>query len=105
MPSSKLTPEVTDQIARLIRVGNTVEVAAVAAGISRSTYFAWMDRGTKAGKADEPYREFREAVGQARAEAEAVLVGARVEGRSQRFLVRRRLAARTPRPGAVGQTG
>ena len=74
MPASKLSPEVQEQIVRLIKVGNTNEVAADAAGISRATFFSWMDRGKKVGKTNKPYRDFREAVEQARAEAEATLV-------------------------------
>lgn len=74
MSASKLSPEVTTQITRLIRVGNTNEIAADAAGISRTTFFSWMDRGTKGGRTNKPYRDFRQAVEQARAEAEATLV-------------------------------
>lgn len=71
---SKLTPETQTQITRLIQVGNTVEVAAEAAGISRSTFFSWMERGAEAGPKNKPFRDFRTAVEQARAEAEATLV-------------------------------
>lgn len=105
MPASKLTPEVTDQITRLIRVGNTVEIAAAAAGISRSTFFAWMDRGKKSGASNAPYREFREAVGQARAEAEAVLVGrvskaaANGSWSAAAWLLERRAPERWGKPG------
>jgi transposase len=65
---------VTEQVTRLLRVGNTVEIAAEAAGISRATFFNWMDRGLLDGSDNEIHRDFRDAVEQARAEAEATLV-------------------------------
>lgn len=71
---SKLTPEVQERIASLLRAGNTVEIASQAAGISPETYYAWMNRGLTDKPADKPYREFRSAVETARAESEAVLV-------------------------------
>lgn len=71
---SKLSPELRDKVAGLIRAGNTVEVAADAAGIGESTFYDWMARGSKAGKAEAPFREFREVVERAQGEAEAVLV-------------------------------
>jgi transposase len=71
---TKLSPEVTEQVTRLLRVGNTVEIAAEAAGISRATFFNWMDRGLLDGSDNEIHRDFRDAVEQARAEAEATLV-------------------------------
>jgi transposase len=71
---SKLSPELQERCAALIRAGNTVEVAAEAAGISEATFYAWMARGEQSRASDRPYREFRAAVEQARAEAEATLV-------------------------------
>lgn len=71
---TKLNPETTSTIVTLIRAGNTVEVAADAAGINRATFFDWMDRGTRTAARDRPYREFREQVERARAEAETILV-------------------------------
>jgi transposase len=69
---SKLTPEVQERTCQLIRAGNTVEVASEASGITPTTFYNWMQRGIDEG---EPYGPFREAVEQARAEAEAILVG------------------------------
>src|SRR4051812_3365849 len=71
---SKLTPEVQENIVRLIRAGNTIELAAEAAGISQATFYAWMARGESGKRADAPFVDFRDAVEQGRAEAEAVLV-------------------------------
>lgn len=70
---SKLTPEITERVAALIRAGNTVEIAAQAMGISRATFFSWMNRGEDA-RPESPYGQFRGAIEQARAEAEATLV-------------------------------
>ena len=105
MPASKLNAEATEQVVRLVRAGNVVEVAAAAAGISRSTFFAWMNRGQKSGAANAAHREFREAVIQARAEAEANLV-ARIAKAAQNgswsaaaWLLERRAPERWGKPG------
>jgi transposase len=68
-----LTPEVQDKILNAIRAGNYAEQAAQYAGVHKSTYYRWMQ------KADEPdtkpiYREFRDAVKEAEAGAEAYAV-------------------------------
>jgi transposase len=70
---SELTPEVTERVCQVLRAGNYLEVAAVAAGISRSTCYDWLKRGDPEGTApaDAPYRDFRESVEKARAEGEA----------------------------------
>lgn len=69
---TKLTPDVQDKIVSLLRAGGYVEAAAQAAGISPSTFHDWMARGERTGKADKPYRDFKAAVDQARAEAESM---------------------------------
>ena len=66
----KLTPETQDRIVQFIRAGNYMETAAQAAGISKPTLYRWLKM------ADDPtapdiYRDFRYAVENARAEAEA----------------------------------
>ena len=38
-------PELTTRIVDLVRAGNYIETAAKAAGIHKSTYYAWMERG------------------------------------------------------------
>jgi hypothetical protein len=65
VPASKYTPEIVERICQLIRAGNSPDLAAEATGIGRATFFRW-----QANK-----RPFRLAVEQARAEAEAILVG------------------------------
>lgn len=73
-PPLKLTPEVQDTIARMIKVGVPIEMAAEAAGIARSTFFDWLKRGEAKGTKNKRFRDFRAAIEQARAEAEATLV-------------------------------
>lgn len=68
---SDLGPDVTARIVQIIKAGGFQESAAAAAGISRRTFYSWLARGDSDAPEDEPYREFREAVEQAKAEAEA----------------------------------
>lgn len=64
----KLTPQVQQKIVEAIRAGNYVSVAAQYAGIDRSTFYRWMERGenSRSGK----YRSFFLAVRQAESFAE-----------------------------------
>jgi len=73
---TKLTPALQEEIVRAIRGGSYPEIAAVYAGIDRSTYYRWIERGDPEGTrpADRPYRIFRAAVEQAKAAAEIRLV-------------------------------
>jgi hypothetical protein len=66
---SKLDDAATERIFNLIRAGNTLEVAAAAAGIHRATLHRWM----KYGKEQERglYRRFMDEVEKAKADAEA----------------------------------
>lgn len=66
---SKLTPEIQERIISALRAGNYQDTAAQYAGIGVSTFYRWMEQGSEP---DAPalYREFREAVENARAEAE-----------------------------------
>ena len=65
---TKLNADVQKQIVDLVRAGNYPEVAAQAAGINPATYYRWMQKGEEGTK---PYGEFREAVKEAQAAAEA----------------------------------
>lgn len=69
---TKLTTEVEETILKAIRSGNYAGTAATYAGVDRSTYFRWLERGDPAGTAptDGRYRAFRARVEQAKAEAE-----------------------------------
>lgn len=81
-----LTPDRVRRITELVAAGNDQETAALAAGISKSTHFAWMARGRieadrlaanprlKVKASEAPFVEYLEAVQKARAEAEARLV-------------------------------
>jgi hypothetical protein len=68
-PATKLTDELRDAIAEKVGGGSYPEVAAVACGIDRATFYRWKQRG-KAG--EEPYAAFCDALKKAQAEAEAV---------------------------------
>jgi transposase len=65
---TKLTKKMQAQIVKLLKQGNTFETAAVLSGISKATFFNWMNRGETG---EEPYASFRAAVEQAVAHAEA----------------------------------
>jgi hypothetical protein len=68
MPT-KLNETTQKRIVEAISTGNYMETAARYAGIDRKTFYNWMERG--AGDDAEPlYREFREAVEEAKAAAE-----------------------------------
>lgn len=41
----EISRELIDYIARLVRIGNYIDVACAAAGISRQTYYNWAKRG------------------------------------------------------------
>src|SRR5436190_10847488 len=73
---TKLAPEVQKTIVNALLAGNFATVAAACAGIDASTYYRWLERGDPNGtaKRDAPYREFRAAVEQAKAQAEARMV-------------------------------
>jgi hypothetical protein len=68
-----ITPEITAAVLAAVRVGAPLEVAAQAAGVSRSTFWDWMRKGDD-GKT--PYAEFSESVRRAEAEVHIVVVGA-----------------------------
>ena len=81
---TELTPELADQVAKFIRVGNWPEAAAVAAGVSARTFYRWMARGRDADElheadgavdeVDEPFWQFWQQVKRAEAESEALAV-------------------------------
>lgn len=65
-----LKPASADQLVAMLRAGNYIEVAARAAGVSRSTFRGWMQRGLSDLEEDRPFRELRERVETALAEGE-----------------------------------
>ncbi|WP_449064787.1 hypothetical protein [Planomonospora algeriensis] len=70
---TKLTPELRDRLCEYIRAGNYLATAAELCGVGRSTVNRWLAEG-EAEDAPAGYRELRDAVTRARAEAEAQMV-------------------------------
>jgi hypothetical protein len=75
---TKLTPAIQETIASIIRSGNYLSTAAATVGIGNSTIGIWMQRGDSDPEEHpdwEIYRQFRDAVEGARAEAERRFLG------------------------------
>lgn len=70
----KLTAKVQETICNAIKAGSYSEIAARYAGISAPTFYKWMALGDGE-KAESPYKEFREAVENARAASEVRNIG------------------------------
>lgn len=68
----KLTPEVQEKICSYIQDGNYANVACVAAGISESTFYEWIQRGKNAieKKRCNKFSEFSESIAYAFAKSE-----------------------------------
>ena len=64
----KLTPEVQKIIVDAIAGGNYNDIAADYAGVGRTTFYRWMEKGEEA--ASGIYRDFWDAVKKASAQAE-----------------------------------
>jgi hypothetical protein len=67
-PRHKQLEDKAKPILNLVKAGNHPAIAAVSAGVPRSTYYRWEKQG-RAG--EEPYAKFIEAIAQAQAECEA----------------------------------
>jgi len=65
----KLEPTVTQKIVDLVRAGNYLEVAAIAANVHRTTVHRWLRLGREQRRGK--YRRFLDAVEKALADAEA----------------------------------
>ena len=78
---TKYTPEIGEQIVRLIKHGVPITHAAAAVGVSESTVYAWITKGqaAKSGR----FSEFSEDVTRAKAASVAALV-ARVAQASEK---------------------
>jgi hypothetical protein len=75
---TKCTPEVTQEVVRLLRAGNYFDCACEYVGISESSGYAWLARGREAleqpggiPEGEEIYVEFLEATREATRTAEA----------------------------------
>lgn len=94
---TKLTPAIQERICDVLRQANYVIAACRAVGVSYQTFNVWMQKGRTAQRGI--YREFREAVTRAIADAEVKLVEAwraavPEDWRAARDLLGRRFAER-----------
>ena len=63
---TKLTPKLTGEITTYIRDGNSPTISATLVGVSPSTYFNWMSKGSN----QEPrFMEFSESIERAKAQS------------------------------------
>ena len=69
---TKLTPELREKFCQVIAAGNYYEPACGYVGIDYSTFWRWMEKGEAQAAANTTgqYRDFREAVLKAEAQAE-----------------------------------
>jgi hypothetical protein len=70
----KLTPQLQVEISELLKLGCYIETACAMAGISRSTYYNWIDKAKTSNRRNK-YTLFMDAVTHAQACDEARLVG------------------------------
>lgn len=70
---TKLTEDIRDKLVQLVETGNYAEVAAEAIGIGKTTFYQWLKRGRKDEEVGRRtrYREFANAIANARAKAQA----------------------------------
>jgi hypothetical protein len=97
---TKLTAELGDQIAALVRAGIFPYVAAGACGVGRATFFAWMDPGSRK-RRRRLFRDFRDKVHRAADEARAAAEAAVYAGDKLSWL---RYGPGRERPGEPGWT-
>jgi hypothetical protein len=81
---TKLTPQITEEITKRLRVGCYAKMAAAAIGVPERSYYNWLERGQKAEKLAETgkkipetekiFWQFWQSVQQAEAEAEVTIV-------------------------------
>ena len=73
---SVMTPHLVTHICGILREGNYVETACLAAGVSKSTYYTWLRRANEDEAAGENtmYVDFKNQVEKSRAEAEVALL-------------------------------
>ncbi|MEV7011735.1 hypothetical protein [Streptosporangium sp. NPDC051022] len=70
---TKLTPELQEELCRHLAAGQYLRTACDLTGVHESTVYRWLDQGEPE-DAPELFRDFRDAVTRARAEAEAEMV-------------------------------
>lgn len=76
----KLEPERADRILQAVRAGNYLRTAAEYAGVGKTTLYRWLERADDPQETDPRYAHFRDALEQARAEAEARIVATVIKG-------------------------
>lgn len=96
---TKLTPDVHQRIVAYIRAGAFAWVAAEAAGVSKSSFHRWLQRGEREGRGR--YFDFGEEVRQAQAQAR---VAAETEVRKSSPATWLRYGPGRDRPGEPGWT-
>jgi hypothetical protein len=79
-----LTPELSEQVANLVRAGNKPMRAALARGVPRSTFYYWMARGRAAASrrkdgldvdgSEQPFLDFSDAIERAESESQVIAV-------------------------------
>ena len=84
---TKLTTELTEEIAKYLRAGNYIETTAALVGINRDSIYEWLKRGAaeqerllknpraRIRKRESIFVEFSDTVKKAQAQSEAMLVG------------------------------
>jgi len=95
---TKLTPDLQDELVRVLRVGNYAETACAYVGLNKTTFYDWMKRGARAQDklkkdpdaeiphGEEIYIEFSNAIKKAEADAEArdvLIIGKAAESQWQ----------------------
>lgn len=70
---TKLTKDLQDRIVMAIQAGNYAKIAAEMVGIGETTFYRWMEEGSKP-EGRKLYREFRESIKRAEAQAEVANV-------------------------------
>jgi hypothetical protein len=91
------TPELQEKVTQYVRAGGFVWVAGEAAGLPRAVLKDWMRRGAASSR--QPYRGFRDAILQARAQAR---LKAEMETRTKAPRDWLRLGPGRERPGQPG---
>jgi hypothetical protein len=94
---TKLTAQIQAEIVKRIAVGNHADVAAVAAGVSRSTFYSWQKLGRK--RKTGRHREFVLAITRAESEAEVQAIAIVRQAMKGGQVVERH--TRTKRDGSV----
>jgi len=75
---TKLTPELSEQVCKSLRAGNTVKDSIIAVGVDESTFYRWIQNGYE--RPNSRYGRFCQSV--ERATAEAIVVDMRTINRA-----------------------